>query len=162
MSPGRYRSIASSASGGRASATGSLSSTDPASIVVAGAPPNVSEPPAAASIAGPSTRSATCAAPISSGAAPYWLLSSTRTASPPMLVRTTWRTVWPAMRGTVPSGLSAASSSGAGSDTGPVAQVPIHLKSAVAAAGGGGEGGDVHAGASAKIAAAVANRRSSR
>ena len=73
-----------------------------ARIVADGAPPNVKARPVAAAIAAPLPRSATCAAPISSGSLPYWLLNSTRTLEPPMLVRTTCRSVWPATRGGVP------------------------------------------------------------
>ena len=131
--------MARSPSGGTASSAGSLSSTAPRSIVAEGAPPNVNERPDAAAIAGPLSRRAMCAAPISSGSLPYWLLNNTRTLDPPMLVRTTCRTVWPAMRGGAP-GASSASASGTGSDTGPVAQVPTQRASAGASVAAGGCG----------------------
>ena len=93
-SPGTKRSIARSDSGASARSTGSLTSVAPARIDAVGAPPNVSRFDDAATIEASLSRSATLAAPISIGAVPNALLSTTRTRLPPMLVRTTWRSVW--------------------------------------------------------------------
>ena len=115
--------------------SGSLSSVAPRSMAAVASPSNVSRRPEPAAMAGPASRSATCAPPIASGSVPYWLLNRTRTREPPMLVCTTCRTVWSAMRrGASPC--SAASSPGGGSDTGPVAQVPIQRASWASATAG--------------------------
>ena len=81
-------STARSASAGMSRATGSLYTTAPDGIVMVGRPLNVSARSDTAAIADSLSRSATCAAPIVSGAVPKVLLSTIRTRFPPMLVRT--------------------------------------------------------------------------
>ena len=94
VSPGRKMSMARSANAGTATPTGSLSAIAPAAMVVPGWPPKVSGRAEEGTIAASFWRSATLAAPTTSGKVPKTLLSTTRTRSPPMLVRTIWRSVW--------------------------------------------------------------------
>ena len=58
-----------------------------------GRPPNVRAAPAPGSIAGPAARTATWAAPTSSGAVPKTLVNATRRREPPIVARTICRSV---------------------------------------------------------------------
>ena len=59
-----------SASGGTESSTGSLNSTAPAAMTAESLPPKLNLRPLSATIAGPLSRNATCAAPMVSGRLP--------------------------------------------------------------------------------------------
>ena len=94
LSPGTYTLIERSPSCGTCRSIGSLVISAPAGIVTLGFPLNMrvrSEPVA---IPDSLLRSATCAAPIISGALPNAFERATRARRPPMLVRTIMRTVW--------------------------------------------------------------------
>src|SRR4051812_9277702 len=87
-------SIARSDVAGTARLTGSLTTTAPAAIIVEALPLNVSGRDVPALMAASLSRSATWAAPTSSGSVPNALLSTTRTRSPPSDVCTISRSVW--------------------------------------------------------------------
>ena len=111
-------------------------------MVTEALPPKLSAAPSP--IRDPTSRSATCAAPMASGSVPKTLLMVTRTSEPPMLVRTTCRTVWSARRTGAPKGSPAAASpasgdAGGSSASGPVLQVPIQRPSSPCAAARAGE-----------------------
>src|SRR5260370_2105951 len=102
---------------------GSLINGAPGGITAEVFPPKVSGLTEAGSTALPPADNATVAEPIVTGRAPYSLEKTTRTWSPPTLMRAIWRTVWsPSTSGT----LNGAGSSSAQRGAGVAAQVVIH------------------------------------
>jgi hypothetical protein len=87
--------------------TGSLTTTTPGIIVNDALPPTVSARSVPATTEDPVARLATCAEPTTTGIEPKALENFTRARFPPMLVRTTIRTVWfdsVVTRNTAPAG----------------------------------------------------------
>ena len=128
MSSDRKRSMATSLSARTWTGTGSLRTSDPASIVTDGRPPKVSGAPEPSSVE-PSARRATCAAPMRSGFVPNRFVSATRTCVPPMVTRTICRSVWLATRGGFgnagDAGAAGAPAGGGSAARSPVLHVPI-------------------------------------
>ncbi len=95
MSDGRNTSIAKSLIGDADRLTASVIIVAPAGIVVVAWPANVSGLADPATIAESFPRTAIPAAPTVIGAVPNALLNTTRSRSPPNVVWTTCRSVWP-------------------------------------------------------------------
>ena len=94
VSPGKKRSIATSDESGTDRFTGSLTRTAPGGMVAVWSPPKVSARSDPAAIAVPLPRSARWAPSIVRALVPKALVNTTRTRSPPMLIRTNCRNVW--------------------------------------------------------------------
>ena len=95
LGPGTNTLTARSWSAGTAIATGSLSASAPGGITTPGAPANVSARSVPARAAAPDPARPIDALPTASACVPKLFVSRTRTRSPPTLVKTTSRTVWP-------------------------------------------------------------------
>ena len=94
VSSGRCRSTTRSAESFTARSTASLTINPPAGTTGCGTPPKVSTRAEPAMMPAPVSRSATCAAPMRSGAVPRLLDSTTRRRAPPTETRAICRSVW--------------------------------------------------------------------
>jgi quercetin dioxygenase-like cupin family protein len=93
MRAGDTVSTPRSAASGTRNTVGSLATAVPAAMVTRREPPKVSRRSVPGRIAAPEPRNARRASPMTSGAAPWALVSRTRTTSPPTLVCTICRSV---------------------------------------------------------------------